>query len=244
MIDIIGAIALGALLATVPVVLTELASITRRTRLMLLAGAAISSIAIVGVAAAGGFLQKATGPVPGVVIPFALILVAGVVAWIQSPRFREIVFRIPLSALIAINAARVLGVFFVILYSVGRLPAPFAQSAGFGDILVGVLAVPLAIAASSAAVPESVIAAWNALGIADLVIAVSLALMSAAGTPFRVFTAGPDSGATLGALPWAVIPTLLVPLYLLIHFGIAVRLRAARAARSASSRSALGAATI
>lgn len=238
MIDIIGAIALGAILATVPVLLTEMASLTRRTRLLALSGAALWSIAIIAVAAAGGFGQGGAGRIPGVVYPFTLLLVAGVAAWIQSPRLREIVFRIPLPALIAVNAARVLGVFFVILYAAGRLPAPFAQSAGFGDVLVAVLALPLAIAASSGIASATLIGAWNALGIADLIAAVSLGLLSAAGTPFRLFTSGPDSGATIGSLPWAIIPTLLVPFYLLIHFGIAAKLRAARTARSRATSAA------
>jgi len=235
MLDIIGALAIGALLATVMVVLTELTSISRRTRLLVVSGAALWSAAIIAVAAAGGFELRLAGPVPGVAYPLVFTLVVGIAAWSQSPRLREIVLRIPLSALIAVNIARVIGVFFVILYAVGRLPAAFAQSAGFGDIIVGVLALPLAIAASFDTAPRSLIAAWNALGIADLIIALSLGVLSAAGTPFRVFTAGPDSGATIGALPWAIIPTLLVPLYLLIHFGIAAKLRAARTAPSRST---------
>lgn len=230
MLDIIGAVAIGALLATIPVVITDLTSISRRTRLLVVSGFALWSGAIIAVAAAGGFEVRLAGPVPGIAYPLIFSLVVGIAAWLQSPRLREIVLRIPLSTLIAVNVARVIGVFFVILYAVGRLPAAFAQSAGFGDIIVGVLALPLAIAASSDTAPGSLIAAWNALGIADLIIALSLGVLSAAGSPFRVFTAGPDSGATVGALPWAIIPTLLVPLYLLIHFGIAAKLRAARRA--------------
>lgn len=66
---------------------------------------------------------------------------------------------------------------------------------------------------------------WNALGALDLVVAVSLGLLSAPGTPFRVFTEGPGTLA-MTALPWIMVPAMLVPLYLLIHLTIAAKLRA------------------
>ena len=65
---------------------------------------------------------------------------------------------------------------------------------------------------------------WNALGALDLVVAVALGLLSAPGTPFRVFTAGPGTSA-IAELPWIMIPTLLVPVFLLIHLTIAAKLR-------------------
>ena len=37
-----------------------------------------------------------------------------------------------------------LGVFFIALWALGRLPAPFAPSAGWGDVLVGLTALPIA----------------------------------------------------------------------------------------------------
>ena len=51
---------------------------------------------------------------------------------------------IPLPALVAVNAIRILGVIFVMLHAAGKLPAPFAPSAGWGDIFVGVTALPVA----------------------------------------------------------------------------------------------------
>ena len=61
----------------------------------------------------------------------------------------------------------------------------------------------------------------------DLVAAVSLGGLSAPGTPFRVFTDGAGSAA-MASLPWVMVPTMLVPLYLLIHLTIAVKLRSWR----------------
>ena len=51
---------------------------------------------------------------------------------------------IPLPALVAAHAVRVLGIFFLILHAQGRLPAPFAPTAGWGDIVIGATALPVA----------------------------------------------------------------------------------------------------
>jgi hypothetical protein len=126
-----------------------------------------------------------------------------------------------------LNAGRLGGVFFLILAAHGRLPAPFAPTAGLGDMLVGALAIPLALAAIRASATQAWLGGWNALGALDLIVAVSLGVLSAPGTPFRVFTEGPGTAA-MGSLPWVMIPGLLVPLYLLIHIVIAARLHSRR----------------
>ena len=69
-----------------------------------------------------------------------------------------------------------------------------------------------------------VIAAWNAFGAFDLFMAISLGALSSPGTPFRVFTEGPGT-VVMSTLPWVLIPTTLVPLWLLVHLTIAWRLR-------------------
>jgi hypothetical protein len=60
------------------------------------------------------------------------------------PSIRSAMLSISLPALVAVQAIRLLGVIFVALYAQGRLPAPFAPSAGWGDIGVGVAALPVA----------------------------------------------------------------------------------------------------
>ena len=65
---------------------------------------------------------------------------------------------------------------------------------------------------------------WNALGALDLIVAVALGVLSAPGTPFRVFTAGPGTVA-MTVVPWIMVPAMFVPLYLLIHLTIAAKVR-------------------
>ena len=55
-----------------------------------------------------------------------------------------------------------------------------------------------------------------------------LAALSSPGTPFRLFTEGPGN-VVMATLPWILIPTTLVPLWLLVHLTIAWRLRSAPA---------------
>jgi hypothetical protein len=60
------------------------------------------------------------------------------------------------------------------------------------------------------------IAAWNLFGTADLVNAIALGVLSAEGSPLQIFHAAPGSAA-VQQLPWSFVPTVLVPLYLILH---------------------------
>ena len=75
-----------------------------------------------------------------------------------------------------------------------------------------------------AAVSAGLIAAWNAFGALDLFAAILLGALSSPGTPFRLFTEGPGT-VVMATLPWVIIPTTLVPLWLLVHLTVARRLR-------------------
>ncbi len=102
-------------------------------------------------------------------------------------------------------------------------------------MLVAALAIPLAaITAAGGTAGPGLVRLWNLVGALDLVVAMSLGLLSAPGTPFRLFTDGPGSSA-MTALPWILIPAILVPVYLLIHRTIAAKLRASQTPRCAAA---------
>jgi hypothetical protein len=226
MIDLIGAIVGTAVYAVLVGVLAGCSLERGPTKLAACAAAAVWGGIVVAIAALGGFAPGTAGPVPAPVVAFAGLLVLLCGGWYLLPRFRSALLSVPLPALVGLNAARLGGVFFLILAADGRLSAPFAPVAGAGDMLVAALAIPLtALAVGGAAARPAWLGVWNALGALDLIIAVSLGLLSAPGTPFRVFTAGPGTVA-MTAVPWIMVPTMLVPLYLLIHLTIAAKLRA------------------
>ena len=128
---------------------------------------------------------------------------------------RERLLAMPISILIGLNSLRIVGVLFLMLYSAGRLPAPFAPVAGWGDIIVGFIAIPLAVLAiRKPNANHGLIVAWNIFGLADLVLAVSLGVAAslAAGR-------GVDSGI-MTLLPWILIPCFAVPLLMVTHLAI------------------------
>jgi hypothetical protein len=227
MLDLIGAIYATALYTTVVGVLIGLSPVRIATRLAAFAAAAAWLAIIVAVAALGGLAPGILGPIPPNLLPFFGLLVLLFGGWFLVPQFRDALLAVPLPALVAVHAGRLGGVFFLLLYADGRLSAPFAQSAGLGDMITGALAIPLAAMLALGFDTRRVwLGIWNAFGALDLVVAISLGLLSAPGTPFRVFTEGPGTQA-MTTVPWVFVPAMLVPIFLLIHFAIATKLRTA-----------------
>jgi hypothetical protein len=77
------------------------------------------------------------------------------------------------------------------------------------------------------------IAAWNLFGAADLVLAIAFGVTSSEGSPLQLFP-GPGSEAMQHA-PWSFVPTVLVPIWLILHAIIAVQLRRAKLGQAASA---------
>lgn len=166
--------------------------------------------------------------VPALGITVILPIVILCVSVLRSPSFYRALQAVPLSVLIGVNVIRTLGVMFVLLYAAGRLPAPFAPVAGWGDIVIGLTAIPVAwLAHQKGAAAHSTILTWNTLGLVDLVAAVGLGAVSSPG-PLRLIFAEPGS-AIMTTLPWLLIPGFLVPLLASTHLAVFYRLRKAAA---------------
>jgi len=142
---------------------------------------------------------------------------------------------VPLPLLVGLNAIRLAGVLFVLLADAGRLAGPFPYLAGWGDFTTGALAIPAAwLAASDIRFRNRLIVVWNSFGMLDLIVAVTLGLTSRNGSPLQLIHAGVGTAA-MQDLPWAFVPTVLVPFFLVVHAAIFVRLRA-RSADSGGQR--------
>jgi hypothetical protein len=203
LIAITIAVLLAAVVSTIPVRLSG--RLTVAGILGAWAGLAVAS------AAAGAF----AGPAAiGVLFGFPLLATASLA--IAFPAVRSAMLAIPVQLIIGLNVFRIIGVQFLVLASVGRLAGPFPQSAAWGDIIVGVLAIPVALVAARGPASDLRILAWNAFGVLDLVVAVALGMTSANGSPLQIIHAGVGSAAIL-TLPWSLIPTFLVPLFLIGH---------------------------
>ena len=222
--DIIGAIAYTAYYAVLVGVLVGFSPARRSTKIALAAAAALWGVIVVTIAGFGLGAPGAAGPVPIPVVAFAVFFALLFLAWGARPQFRDALLSVPLPALVAVNVGRIAGILMALSTAQGRISAPFGPAAGWGDTLTGALAIPVAVIAAKRPQNRGWVFAWNLLGAADLIDAVTLGALSAPGTPFRVFTEGPGTGA-MGTLPWIIVPTMLVPLLFLVHFTIAIKLR-------------------
>ncbi len=137
---------------------------------------------------------------------------------------RQRIRQAPLWALVGVHGVRLLGFSFLLLWAAHRLPAPFAPSAGWGDIVAGLLAVPLALNLRSAGRPRSQlwIQLWNTLGVAYLLTALFLGATSSPG-PLQLFHVNPSS-AIMTTLPWILVPAFLVPSLLFLHICVYYRM--------------------
>lgn len=160
---------------------------------------------------------------PGLGAAVIVPLVVLVAIVLRSASLRLALTEMPLAMLVGVHAIRVLGVYFLILYVQGRLPAPFAPLAGWGDVITGLAAVPLAWwLAHSKAVAHPLLWLWNSFGLLDLVTAIGLGAVSAPG-PVQLITAPPGT-TMMTTLPWLIIPAFIVPLLAATHIAIYYRL--------------------
>jgi hypothetical protein len=226
MLDFIGMVITAALMVLVVIALTTFMDVSRAAKITL---AAVIGVWIgLAAAAAGAGWLTISRPVPvvGLFVVVPLFSAALATAW---PAAREAMLSIPMPVMVALNIVRIFAVLFLILAAEGRLTGPFPYSAAWGDIITGVVAVPvLWLLKDGGARHTTAIAVWNLFGAADLVLAIAFGITSSEGSPLQLF-AGPGSEAMQHA-PWSFVPTVLVPIWLILHAIIAVQLRRAKLA--------------
>ena len=132
---------------------------------------------------------------------------------------------------------RVFGYFFIIHYDAGRLPAPFAPSAGWGDVLPASsrsrwrswsrVKSPAGVRSPSSGTCSRIV---------DLILAIGFGVTSAVDSPFRIFTGGPDT-TMMSQLPMFLIPGFLCRVFILTpHRRLRPAARGPRMARGAARR--------
>jgi hypothetical protein len=163
-----------------------------------------------------GFFVSSAAAVPR--IAYALLpLAAGYLGFRLLRSVRTVVDQIPLHSMIGLQLYRALGVVFLVEWMLGALPGAFALPAGIGDIAIG-LTAPLVAARVRAGAPRAREAAilWNVLGVADLLVAVTMGVTTTPG-PLHLFALdNPNFAITM--MPLVLVPTIAVPFSLLLHF--------------------------
>ena len=223
-LDFIGYMVLIAVVAINIAAITNALDVSTSARYAVAAIAGIWTGLQLSLYEAGAFQAPFTleAPLVGAMVATPLI-VAGIAAAI-SGRVRTTLLALPMPLLIGLNSMRIFGGFFLLLAAAGRLDGPFPYSAGWGDVITSVLAVPLAIAAARGSANPSSVWWWNLFGTVDLVAAITLGTLSSNGSALQVIFAG-EGSAAVQHMPWLLIPTVLVPFWLIAHGIIFAQLR-------------------
>jgi hypothetical protein len=142
----------------------------------------------------------------------ALVLLA---CW-KVRTIRVCVLNIDLRWLVLLHLTRLFaGAYFLVLCQRRQLPCAFATPAGWGDIVIGVMAVAVVTAMQLTQFAKLFLLAWNMSGLIDIVFVVASAL--------RFGLKDWQSMHALRELPLSLLPTFLVPLIIASHVLIFVR---------------------
>ncbi|HKU66406.1 MAG TPA: hypothetical protein VJP85_01375 [Candidatus Baltobacteraceae bacterium] len=210
MLELVRTLVLGATAGTLFAAVLGSLPIRQGSRLALGAGIGAWISLAVAIAASG-----ATRNTPlAVPVMFALPLIAAGLA-ATSAASRRAMMAIPVNLIVALSAIRVVGVLMLIAAATGLMYGPFPYFAGIGDIITAIFALPVARLALRN--PRDIrVLEWNIFGALDLVVAVALGVASAR-----------TGSAAMTTLPWALIPLVLVPTYLIGHALVFAHMREA-----------------
>jgi hypothetical protein len=124
--------------------------------------------------------------------------------------------QLQLPGLVALQVYRIVGGIFLVNWADGTAAGVFAWPAGIGDMLTGIMALPVALQlASGAENGRRAAMAWNIFGLLDFAVATTMGMLSTPG-PLQIF--GLDIPASLaGTYPIVLVPAFAVPSSILLH---------------------------
>lgn len=163
-----------------------------------------------------GLAAAAAGPVhllsrlPAPLIP---LLIAGMIVGLNLILWRTEwpapgVQSFGVRAILGFHLLRFVGFYFIWLQSQGRLPAEFAERAGWGDVVAAAGALGLLFWPPGPAFGRA-LRVWNWVGMIDLFVAV--------GTAAWLNLTRPGSMVEIGNFPLVLVPLWAVPLLLTSH---------------------------
>ena len=233
--DVISSIELTASASIVIATAALLLGRTARIRFSITAVLALWFAWAVTLAASSFFRADNPLGLPGLGLSVAVPVIAMIFAVNRFSQLKESLRHTPLASLVALNMLRVAGVLFILLKAQGRVAPTFSSSAGFGDITVGLLAIPLSwMLATRKPGTNGLLWIWNCLGLLDLITAIGLGVISSPG-PLRLLVEA-HSSSIMTTLPWFLIPGFLVPLFASSHLAIFWRLTRAHSPARQSER--------
>ncbi len=136
--------------------------------------------------------------------------------YLSSKQFRGFVLSLSPRTLTLVQAWRIAGFVFLVLYSYRILPGSFALPAGWGDIFIGATALTVAMKLANPN-HRTVFVIWQILGITDLVLAITSGAVARFLNPQAFVNPDVVNTAPMTVLPLSLIPTFAVPLLLILH---------------------------
>jgi hypothetical protein len=184
-----------------------------------------------GLSAIGFYQGSPSGP-PTIELGVGLPIIVGAFLYQRWGTLRRLIEATPQSWIVGVQAYRALGVVFLILLAQGRMPGAFAWPAGVGDVLVGVFAPVIALAYSREwANAPRLVRAWNWLGLADLILALTTGFLTSPSPYQRLAFDSPN--VLISAFPLVLVPVFLVPLSILLHLASLKKLQQAEGSQRA-----------
>jgi hypothetical protein len=161
-----------------------------------------------------GWFNNASAPAVAAIVwtLTALVLFA---CWKISP-IRVLALNVDVRWLVLLHVTRLFaGAYFLVLCQHDQLPCGFARPAGWGDIVIAVLALAV-LGATRTQFAKTLLLTWNILGLIDIIFVVLNALQFGLNDW--------QSMHALRELPLSLLPMFLVPLIIASHVLIFVRL--------------------
>lgn len=139
---------------------------------------------------------------PKVIFAVSAALVLLLVFWRPA---REWARRVDMRWLVGIHLVRFIGIYFLYLYARRELPYSFAVWGGVGDVVISILALFVISVANT----RFALVLWNLAGLADILAVAFTAAHSEATVP--------GSMHQLNHFPLILLPTLIVPVIIVSH---------------------------
>jgi hypothetical protein len=162
------------------------------------------------------FYRGASTRIPTIQYGLLIPIIVGVaLAW-KWKLLGRVIDAVPQEWIVGVQLYRAMGLIFLVLLAVGRLPGLFAWPAGVGDIIVGVLAPFVGLAyARNPRSATGLVRIWNWLGIVDLVVAIGTGFLTSPSPLQMLSFDAPNE--LISAFPLVMVPVFLVPLSILLH---------------------------
>src|SRR6185503_8471068 len=182
-------------------------------------------LTVVGLWLVAACVAGLTGRVAAMVPPLPQVMIGALtLALILSgafhPGLRAWLTQVNLRGFVAFHLTRYVGIAFLVLYGRGQMSGEFALTAGWGDIVAATGALAIVLFLRDPISKPSLLAVWNALGLADILLVVI--------TATRIALRSPEDIRALLVFPMSLVPTFMVPLVNASHVLMLWRLRRLR----------------